>query len=91
MTKRNNAKTKRPVVRLNVKEFMKAQIDSEISSDKEVAARIGVSVTQIWRAKLPATDERHNAPGGTFIAGTLLLFGGPFERFFFLDQGDTSA
>ncbi|MBS4188671.1 hypothetical protein KHA94_00355 [Bacillus sp. FJAT-49705] len=77
---------KRYVIRLNTKEFMKAAIDHEIANDTELAATIGVSVTQIWRAKLPVDDHRHNTPGPAFIAGVLAAFKGPFEKFFFLDE-----
>lgn len=74
------------IIRLNTKEFMKAAIDHGIQNDTELAAKIGVSVTQVWRAKLPVNDPRYNAPGTAFIAGVLKAFGGPFERFFFLDE-----
>ncbi|MBU8567602.1 hypothetical protein KM914_14355 [Virgibacillus pantothenticus] len=74
------------VIRLNTKEFMKATLEHEITSDTELAAKIGVSVTQVWRAKLPSDDPRHNTPGTSFIAGVLKAFDGPFERFFFLDE-----
>lgn len=77
---------KKYTVRLNVKELMKAQIDKDISSDTELAAVIGVSLTQIWRAKLPISDPRHNDPGPAFIAGVLKTFGSDFDRFFFLDE-----
>lgn len=77
---------KKYVIRLNTKEFMKAAIDHDISNDTELAAAIGVSVTQIWRAKLPVEDPRHNTPGTAFIAGVLAAFKGPFEKFFFLDE-----
>ncbi|WP_010278907.1 hypothetical protein [Paenibacillus senegalensis] len=70
-------------IRLNVKEFMKAQIDKDIASDVELAKKLGVNKTQIWRAKLPVDDPRHNSPGPAFIAGVLKVFGGPFERYFF--------
>ena len=73
-------------VRLNVDELEKAQTLLNIQSDTELAAKIGVSVTQIWRAKLPVEDPRHNSPGPVFIAGVLKAFGGPFEKFFFLDK-----
>lgn len=76
---------KRNIIRLNTKEFMKAAIDKDFTTDTEVAAAIGVSVTQIWRAKLPTGDPRHNSPGAGFIAGVLSAFDGPFERYFFLD------
>lgn len=74
------------IIRLNTNEFMKAAAEHDLGTDTELAAKIGVSVTQLWRAKLPSTDPRHNAPGTAFIAGVLSAFDGPFERFFFLDS-----
>lgn len=76
------------VVRLRVKELMKAQIDMDIQNDAILAERMGVSVTQVWRVKLPPNDERHNTPGNHFIAGVIDVFGGPFERFFYLDEAN---
>ncbi len=76
----------RYTIRLNKKELMRTANDHGIQNDTELAAKIGVSVTQVWRAKLPVDDPRHNAPGPAFIAGVLAAFGGPFERFFFLDE-----
>lgn len=73
-------------IRLNTKELMKAQIDADIKSDKELARLIGVSPTQVWRAKLKPTDPQYNAPGPKFIAGILSLFEGEkFERFFYIE------
>jgi len=80
-----NSTMKRYAIRLNVKEFMKAAIDHGIENDTELAATIGVSTTQIWRAKLPVDDPRYNAPGSTFIAGVIAAFG-PFDKFFFLEE-----
>lgn len=73
-------------IRLNVKELMKAAIDKDLDTDTKIAAAIGVSNVQIWRAKLPVSDPRHNSPGVDFIAGVMSYFGGPFERFFFLEE-----
>lgn len=73
-------------IRLKTKVLMKAAIDHNLDTDTKLAAAIGVSTTQIWRAKLPFEDPRHNAPGVTFIAGVLSTFEGPFERYFFLDD-----
>jgi hypothetical protein len=73
-------------VRLNVDALEEEQKKRNITSDTELAATIGVSVTQVWRAKLPVTDPRHNSPGPAFIAGVINAFGGPFEKFFFLDE-----
>ncbi|MFS1514593.1 hypothetical protein VQL36_19500 [Chengkuizengella sp. SCS-71B] len=77
---------KRHTVRLNVKELMRAMTEFGIESDVELAAKLGISKTQVWRAKLPINDDRHNSPGPIFIAGVLKAFGGPFERFFVTDE-----
>ncbi|WDL96899.1 hypothetical protein [Alicyclobacillus sp. ALC3] len=74
------------IIRLKVKELMKAQIDHDIPTDAALAKIIGVSVTQVWRAKLPPSDRRHNSPGIHFIAGVMSAFEGPFERFFYLEE-----
>lgn len=72
-------------VRLNVKALEKEQRDRGLS-DTELAALIGVSLTQVWRAKLPAEDPRRNSPGSSFIAGVLNAFAGNFEKYFFLSN-----
>lgn len=74
------------IVRLKTKELMKAQIDLSIASDSDLASKIGVSTTQVWRVKLSPKDTRYNTPGNQFIAGVMSTFGGPFERFFYLDD-----
>ncbi|TQK41924.1 hypothetical protein FB479_11625 [Brevibacillus sp. AG162] len=76
---------KKVTVRLNVKALEKEQEKLRVN-DTQLAAMIGVSVTQIWRAKLPVEDHRHNSPGPTFIAGVINAFGGPFEKYFFLQK-----
>ncbi|MBU8908551.1 hypothetical protein [Desertibacillus haloalkaliphilus] len=73
-------------VRLNVTALEEEKEKRKINSDTELAALIGVSVTQVWRAKLPVNDPRHNSPGPSFIAGVLNAFNSPFEKFFFLDK-----
>lgn len=78
------------VIRLKVKELMKAQIDNDIPTDAALAKELGVSPSQVWRAKLPISDERYNSPGVQFIAGVLGAFGGPFERFFYLEDVDSN-
>ncbi|WP_410769615.1 hypothetical protein [Fontibacillus sp. BL9] len=74
------------VIRLKVKELMKAQIDNDIPTDSALAKCIGVSPSQVWRAKLPPNDERHNTPGVQFIAGVLGAFDSTFEDFFFVED-----
>lgn len=73
-------------VRLNIKALEEEKVKKGFTSDTELAAAIGVSVTQIWRAKLPVEDPRHNSPGPAFIAGVLKAFDVPFEKLFFLDE-----
>jgi hypothetical protein len=78
-------KKEKKVIRLRVKELMKAQIDKDIKTDAELAAEMGVSSSQIWRAKLNHDDERCNNPGAQFIAGVISVFGGPFEKYFYIE------
>lgn len=77
---------KKWTVRLNVEKLENEQKNRELSNDTQMAALIGVSQTQLWRAKLPVSDPRHNSPGPSFIAGVIRAFGGPFEKYFFLDE-----
>lgn len=77
---------KKFVVRLKVKELMKAQSNLNIPTDKELAERMNINVTQIWRTKLPVTDERHNSPGNQFIAGVMKVFGGNFADYFYIEE-----
>lgn len=79
---------KKYVVRLKVKELMKAQIDKDIATDKELADLLNVNVTQVWRNKLPITDERYNTPGNQFIAGVMEVFGGKFDDYFYIEEVD---
>ncbi|MCG7385052.1 MULTISPECIES: hypothetical protein [Paenibacillus] len=79
---------KKFVVRLRVKELMKAQIDKDIASDKELADLLNVNVTQIWRIKLPVEDPRNNVPGNQFIAGVMEIFGGRFDDYFYIEEVD---
>jgi hypothetical protein len=77
---------KKAAIRLNEKELRKAAIDNDLKTNAQIAEAIGVTVPQLWRAMLPVTDPRYNAPGQTLIAGVLKAFGEPFERFFFLEE-----
>lgn len=86
-----NNKIERAAIRLNENELKKAAIDYNLETNGQIAEAIGVSVTQLWRATLPVGDSRYNAPGENFIAGVLTVFGGPFERFFFLDKNVANA
>lgn len=78
---------KKAIIRLNVKELTKAQIDADIKTDADLAKLIGINVSTLWRAKLKPSDPRFCSPGATFIAGVLNLFKGePFERFFYIEE-----
>lgn len=77
---------RKPAIRLKTDAFMSAAIERGLENNTQIAAALGVSVTQVWRAMLPVSDPRHNSPGTAFIAGVLTVFGGPFERFFFVDS-----
>lgn len=72
-------------IRLNVKALEKEQQMRDLS-DTELAALLGVSLTQIWRAKLPVEDSRRNSPGSSFVAGVLNAFDGSFEEYFTLGK-----
>lgn len=76
----------KPVIRLNTEALSIEAEKMGVDSDTRLAAMIGVSVTQVWRAKLPVNDPRYNSPGGTLIAGVMKAFDAPFEKFFFLDE-----
>jgi len=78
--------TQKTVIRLNTKELMKAQIDLEIKTDADLAARMGLSPSQVSRAKLNPKDDRYSTPGNQFIAGVLAVFKQPFEKFFYLEN-----
>ncbi|KYD04152.1 hypothetical protein B4102_3301 [Heyndrickxia sporothermodurans] len=82
---------KKATIRLNENELRKTAIDYGLDTNAQIAAAIGVSVSQLWRATLPLDDPRYNAPGKNFIAGVLAAFGEPFERFFFLDESVANA
>ncbi len=81
-----NLEIKKTVIRLNTKELMKAQIDLEIKTDADLAAKMGLSPSQISRAKLNPKDDRYSAPGNHFIASVLAVFQEPFEKFFYLEN-----
>lgn len=72
-------------IKLKVKEFDLIKQELQLN-EAQMAARIGVSTTQLWRARLPDEDIRHNDPGAEFIAGTLNAFDKKFEDLFFLDN-----
>lgn len=54
-------------------------------TDKEFATHIGVSRSQLWRAKLQPDDKRFSL-GQDFIAKTCLSLNKQFDDVFFLDS-----
>lgn len=76
---------------LKISALTKVQIERNIPSDAALAAVLGVSASQVWRAKLSPNDERYNAPGNQFIARVLSAFDEPFEEFFCLEDDCAEA
>ncbi|OEH86763.1 hypothetical protein BHU72_00365 [Desulfuribacillus stibiiarsenatis] len=74
------------IVRLNVEAFDRRIREIGFVDNQEVARVMGISTTQIWRAKLPINDSRYNSPGNCFIAGVIYTLGGPFENFFYIEE-----
>jgi hypothetical protein len=72
-------------VKLNVKKFNELQQEKGWS-DLKTAEEMEISPIQIWRARLPDDDPRHNDPGKEFISGALLAFEVKFEDIFFLSE-----
>jgi hypothetical protein len=71
---------------------LRTEVFNELSkkhykNDVELAKKMGISTTQLWRVRLPEEDPRHNDPGTDFVAGALKAFGNTrFEDLFFLDK-----
>ena len=86
MQKTEIKKSPKSIIRLNTKELMKAQIDFEIKTDADLASMMGLSPSQVSRAKLNPNDSNYCAPGNQFIAGVLQVFHGPFEKFFYRES-----
>ncbi|SIS89034.1 hypothetical protein [Alicyclobacillus vulcanalis] len=58
-------------------------------TDTELASRLNITRTQLWRVKQPDGDPNHVDPGQKFISNVLRLFPDkPFEYFFEIDVGD---
>lgn len=71
-------------IKLRIYDFNKT-VTEEGLSDAQLADAMGISTTQLWRARLPEHDPRHNDPGPDFIAGALTVFPNKkFEDLFFL-------
>lgn len=70
-------------IKLKVDEFYKI---TRGLTDIEIASKMKVSTTQLWRVRLPDDDPRHNNPGKDFVAGVLTAFPDVrFEDLFYLE------
>lgn len=73
-----------PKVKLRCDVFRKMQ-DGFGLNDSQMARKMGIGRTQLWRATLPESDPRYASPGTQFIAGALNVFrDARFEDLFFL-------
>lgn len=71
------------MIKLRIDAFK--ELTNEVT-DNELAKKMKISTTQLWRVRLPDEDPRHNDPGQDFVAGALKAFPGKrFEDLFFLD------
>ena len=71
------------VIRLKKDVFNKI---TKTITNEELAKRMKISSTQLWRIMLPDEDSRHNDPGENFIAGLLASFPEiKFEDIFYLE------
>jgi DNA-binding XRE family transcriptional regulator len=56
-------------------------------TDTELAKRMGISRSRLWRAKLPAEHNEYCSPGESLIIGVLKAFPEKkFDDLFFLDK-----
>ena len=70
------------MIKLKVDTFK--ELTNELK-DNELAKKMNISTTQLWRVRLPDEDPRHNDPGQDFVAGALKAFPEKrFEDLFFL-------
>jgi transcriptional regulator with XRE-family HTH domain len=73
-------------IALNIKKLEMLQKERKWT-DTELARRIGISRSRLWRAKLPKDHPHYCSPGESFIAGVLKTFPEVrFEEIFFLDN-----
>ncbi len=67
------------MIKLNIDTFEAYQAKKGLS-DSELAVKMGINRTQVWRVK-----EGHNEPGRDFIAGALKVFtDASFDDLFFI-------
>jgi len=73
--------------RLNLKKLKELQKKHNIRFDTDLAEKLNVARSTLWRVRLPVDDPRYNAPGKDFIAKILKAFPeATFEELFFLDE-----
>jgi hypothetical protein len=81
------AKVFKTGARLNVERLEELQKKHGLKFDTDLAEKIGIGYTTLWRIKLPADDPRYSAPGKDSIAKILKAFPeATFEELFFLDE-----
>jgi transcriptional regulator with XRE-family HTH domain len=73
-------------IALNIKKLESLQKERNWT-DTELAKRLGISRSRLWRAKLPKDHPHYCSPGESFIAGVLKTFPEVnFDEIFFLDN-----
>jgi hypothetical protein len=73
-------------VRVLLKPGVLDEVQKDLSmTDQDFSEHLGVSRSQLWRAKLPPDDKRFSL-GQDFIAKTLTKLKMPFDEVFFLDS-----
>jgi hypothetical protein len=72
-------------LRVDVLEYLQKQMEW---SDTELANRLGISRSRLWRAKLPTSHPEYCSPGEALITGILKTFPEKnFDDLFFLEKG----
>jgi transcriptional regulator with XRE-family HTH domain len=75
-----------PKIRLRVN-FLETLQKQNKWNDSELARKMGISRSRLWRAKLPEDHNEYCSPGEGLIAGALNAFPNcKFDDLFFLDK-----
>ncbi|MED4083911.1 hypothetical protein P4637_03415 [Halalkalibacterium halodurans] len=73
-------------LKLNVEAFNSAQKEMGLNNS-ELARKMNISRSRLWRAKLPQDHPYYCYPGEDFITGTLMVFRDKkFDELFFLEN-----
>lgn len=68
-------------------EMLKILQNNKGWSDKELAKKMGISRSRLWRARLPENHKDYCSPGESFIVGALNAFPNQkFEDLFFFER-----